>query len=120
MRSSWLGSGIRLVLVALLGVAAGLGFPLLLREGNPLSLMWASVQVEARGEAAVPIDRQETRWLAPAGDDQPILEAMAERGWTFVDRLGGMILFERDGERLQGTVRPLTRRYKVYEFSRTP
>jgi len=105
-----------LVLIVLALVIAILNIKILyfFQEGNPLPVLWGIIKLEFTDANIVPF--AENKLIQKAGPETPLTDYLAERGWTFKDRLGGGIFYTKDNNDLLLKARMLTRYYVVYEL----
>jgi len=120
-RSSRPRRGVVLAGALALVLCAGIVVILVLAQaGNPLPIAWAIARLEVTGVDIAPLEADSTRLVQRAGTEGPLTDYLAGYGWTFTDRLGSGIVYEKAGERLFVRARPLTRWYTVYELEAPP
>ncbi len=93
---------------------------ILFQEGNPLQVIRAVSMLERSGDKLVRIPGEEIKYIQKAASEEPLSDYLVSKGWTFLERLGSSIFFEKDDETLCVETRMLTRRYLVYELDLEP
>ncbi|MEW6663423.1 MAG: hypothetical protein ACOY9Y_07715 [Bacillota bacterium] len=86
----------------------------LFQEGNPLPVLWGIIKLELTDANIVPF--AEYKLIQKAGPETPLTNYLAERGWTFKDRLGAGIFYKKDNTSLFVKTRMFTRYYVIYEL----
>jgi len=86
------------------------------QEGNPFPVLWAILQLELSESKVVPFGGD--RLIQKDGPEIPLTYYMAQRGWSFQDRLGAGIVYSKRGEDLTVIARCFSRHYVVYDIGR--
>lgn len=103
-----------LIVLVLFAVIFNIKILYLFQEGNPLPVLWGITKLEFTDANIVPF--AENKLIQKEGPETPLTNYLAERGWTFKDRLGAVIFYEKDNISLFVKTRMFTRYYVIYEL----
>jgi len=103
-----------LIVLALVVAIFNIKILYLFQEGNPFPVLWGIIKLEFTDANIVPF--AEDKLIQKDGPETPLTDYLAERGWTFKDRLGAGIFYKKDNADLFVKARMLTRYYVVYEL----
>ncbi|MBM7854725.1 hypothetical protein JOC37_001103 [Desulfohalotomaculum tongense] len=103
-----------LMVLALAAAVFNVKILYLFQEGNPLPVLWGIIKLEFTDADIVPF--AEDKLIQEVGPETPLTNYLAERGWTFKDRLGAGIFYKKDNADLSVEARMFTRYYVVYEL----
>lgn len=93
---------------------------IIFQEGNPFPVIEALSRLEFSDDSIVRIKGSDVKYIQKSGPETPLTEYVAGYEWTFRERLGAGIFYEKDELSLFAEARMLTRRYVVYVLDREP
>ncbi|MDK2820808.1 MAG: hypothetical protein PWP31_773 [Clostridia bacterium] len=103
-----------LIVLALVVAIFNIKILYLFQEGNPFPVLWGIIKLEFTDANIVPFAKD--KLIQKDGPETPLTDYLAERGYTFKDRLGAGIFYTKDNNDLLVKARMLTRYYVVYEL----
>ncbi len=90
----------------------------LFQEGNPLAIGWGVAQLAVGDAEIVQISEEPVKYLMDADTNaEPFIKMMRKKGWHFEERMGGGLVFKKQGEAFLATQRMWTRQYIVVSYS---
>lgn len=107
-----------LIFVAVLVPLLFISSPIIFQEGNPVPLAIGMVKLQITDESVVGIPGKTKRYLvrATSEGDQPFLDFMNSKEWSFKDQAGASLFFTKNNEELAVKGAMYTRKYRVYTF----
>jgi hypothetical protein len=93
---------------------------IIVQEGNPYHIIRAALVLELTGAEIVPVSSAGTKLIQKTGPEEPLTAYLSALGWSFRERLGAVVFYEKDDATLSAEARMLTRRYVVFELDRNP
>jgi hypothetical protein len=93
---------------------------IIFQEGNPVPVLQALARLELSEEPITRITGADVKYIQTVGPETPLTEYLAAYGWSFRERLGAGIFYQKRDSALFAEARMLTRRYVVYQLDREP
>jgi len=101
------------ILIITVSLAYG---PALLQEGNPFKIVQAIVTLEFSSKEIVAVE--DRLLIQKSGSEEPLTSYLKNYGWSFSERLGSGLFYQKNNDSLFVYARMLTSYYIVYETDR--